>query len=141
MWFVFSGWRLQRGMLAGVAVPAQKLDADRGKATVMVEPYAPNVVRVTLSLIKDEALAGPGYGIVAKPMPDGWTVAKDGERMSLRSSRMVVTVSPPPHPGGPMPETSKFFFGVGAVCGHLDQDAGGADAPGYERMADGYPEP
>ncbi len=96
--------------LAAVA-PAQKLTLDRGKATVMVEPYAPNVVRVTLSLIKDEALAAPGYGIVAKPMPEGWTVDRDGAQDVLRSSRMVVSVSPPPGPPGPMPETAKFFSG------------------------------
>jgi alpha-D-xyloside xylohydrolase len=105
------GAALAVGFVA-TAAGAQKLTLDRGKATVMVEPYAENVVRVTLSLIKDEALAAPGYGIVAKPMPEGWAVAKDGARDVLRSSRMVVTVSPPPGPpGGPMPETAKFFSG------------------------------
>jgi alpha-D-xyloside xylohydrolase len=89
----------------------QKLTLDRGPATVMVEPYAPNVVRVTLSLIKADALAAPGYGIVAKPMPEGWSVAKDNGRDVLKSSRMVVSVSPPPGAPGPMPETSKFFSG------------------------------
>ena len=99
-------------------VPAQKLTLERGKSTVMVEPYAPNVVRVTLSLMKDEALAAPGYGIVAKPMPEGWTAAKDGTRDVLRSSRMVVTVTPPPGPpGGPMPETAKFFSGSAPYVG------------------------
>jgi len=98
-------------LLPAASSDAQKLTLDRGKATVMVEPYAPNVVRVTLSLIKEEALAAPGYGIVAKPMPEGWSEGKDGEQDLLRSSRMVVTVSPPPRAGGPMPETSKFFSG------------------------------
>ena len=98
-------------LLLGTSARAQKLTLDRGKATVMVEPYASNVVRVTLSLLKEEALAAPGYGIVAKPAPDGWTASKDGKQDVLRSSRMVVTVTPPPGHGGPMPETSKFFSG------------------------------
>ena len=36
---------------------------DRGDETLVVEPYAANIVRVTLSLMKEEALRGPGYGI------------------------------------------------------------------------------
>ena len=103
--------------LTGAAALGQKLTLDRGKATVMVEPYAPNVVRVTLSLIKDRALAAPGYGIVARPAAEGWAVAKDGERDVLRSSRMVVSVSAPSRPGGHMPETSKFFSGSAPYVG------------------------
>jgi alpha-D-xyloside xylohydrolase len=97
--------------VSGSVVLGQKLTLDRANATVMVEPYAPNVVRITLSLIKAEALAAPGYGIVAKPMPDGWSVATDNGRDVLKSSRMVVSVSPPPGAPGPMPETAKFFGG------------------------------
>ena len=90
---------------------AQKLTLDRRDATVMVEPYAPNVVRVTLSLMKAEALAAPGYGVVAKPAPEGWTVGHDNGHDTLTSSRMIVSVSAPSKPGGPMPETAKFFSG------------------------------
>jgi alpha-D-xyloside xylohydrolase len=105
------------GMLGCVQVSAQKLTLERKNATVMVEPYAPNIVRVTLSLIRDEALAAPGYGIVAKPMPEGWSAGKDGEQDVLRSSRMVVTVTPPPGKPGPMPETAKFFSGSAPYVG------------------------
>ncbi len=105
------------GMLGGLQVSAQKLTLERKNATVMVEPYAPNIVRVTLSLIRDEALAAPGYGIVAKPMPEGWSAGKDGEQDVLRSSRMVVTVTPPPGKPGPMPETAKFFSGSAPYVG------------------------
>jgi alpha-D-xyloside xylohydrolase len=104
-------------MLGGLQVSAQKLTLERKNATVMVEPYAPNIVRVTLSLIRDEALAAPGYGIVAKPMPEGWSAGKDGEQDVLRSSRMVVTVTPPPGKPGPMPETAKFFSGSAPYVG------------------------
>jgi len=97
--------------LHGAFASAQKLTLERGEGTVLVEPYAPNIVRVSLSLIKTDALAAPGYGFVAKPMPEGWTVDKDGSQDTLRSSRLVVTVSPPPSSNRHMPETSKFFSG------------------------------
>ena len=51
---------------------------DRGGSTVVLEPYAPNIIRVTLSLQKDPALAAPGFGFVATPSADGWT--QPGER-------------------------------------------------------------
>jgi alpha-D-xyloside xylohydrolase len=98
-------------VLHGAPVRAQKLILDRGEATVLIEPYAPNIVHVSLSLNKADALASPGYGIDAKPMPEGWTVGKEGLQETLRSSRMIVSVSPPAKPNAPMPETSKFFSG------------------------------
>ena len=52
---------------------AQQLTVSRGAITVMVEPYADNVVRVSISTLKDRATAAPGYGISAQPArrPDG----------------------------------------------------------------------
>jgi alpha-D-xyloside xylohydrolase len=94
-----------------VVVPAQQLTLDRSNATVLIEPYAPNIVRVSISLSKPDALAAPGYGIVAKPAPEGWATGKDGSRDTLTSSRLVVSVSPQPGKGGPQAETSKFFSG------------------------------
>src|SRR5580692_8125741 len=81
------------GMLLGGVAVAQQLSLSRGEATVLIEPYAPNVVRVSLSLRRDDALAGPGYGISAKTAGEGW-VAESGQAGDvLRSSRMVVTVA------------------------------------------------
>ena len=56
------------GIAWSVAIPssAQQLALARHEATVLVEPYAPNVVRVSMSLRREDALAGPGYGISAK---------------------------------------------------------------------------
>ena len=45
----------------------EKVILSRGEATVMLEPYAPNIVRVTLSLNKNDAISAPGYGITASP--------------------------------------------------------------------------
>src|ERR1700756_4138943 len=39
---------------------------DHDGSTVMFEPYAPNNIRVTLSMQHDPAVAAAGYGFVAK---------------------------------------------------------------------------
>ena len=61
--------------IPGIALHAQesRIVIDRDGSTIVLEPYAPNIVRVTLSTLKDQAIAGPGCGIVAKPLPAGWT--------------------------------------------------------------------
>jgi len=100
--------------LIGPFLHAQQLRLTRDEATVMVEPYALNIVRVTLSLDKASAIAGPGYGFVAKPASAGWTTASDGTGDVLRSSRIVVTVSPqgePSKPTGTRADIAKFFNG------------------------------
>jgi alpha-D-xyloside xylohydrolase len=93
---------------------AQQLSLSRQEATVLVEPYAPNVVRVSISLRKDDALAGPGYGISAKAASAGWTVENGAAGDVLKSSRMVVTVSPEGKkwvPTGTAGDIAKYFNG------------------------------
>src|ERR1022692_3265592 len=86
------------GLICSVSVaviaqaPPQKIVIPRGDSTIVLEPYAPNVVRVTLSLLKDQATAPPGYGIVATPLPEGWTYEEGEDAHTYRSSRMVVTL-------------------------------------------------
>ncbi len=120
--FRWEPWARQLGWLMGAAAVvlafrgagAQQLTLRRDDATVVVQPYAPNVVRVTLSLLKDRALSAPGYGILAQPQGQGWTVQRGSDGDVLRSSRLVVTVSPPskPHPhharAGEIP---RYFLG------------------------------
>lgn len=92
----------------------QQLTLRRGDATVVVQPYAPNVVRVTLSLLKGRALAPPGYGITAQPQGQGWSVQRRPDGDVLRSARMVVTVSPrakPYHATGQAAEIPRYFIG------------------------------
>ncbi len=103
-------------MVAGLA-RAQVLTLERGNAqdrtgvaTVVIEPYAPNIVHVTLSLDKKYATEGPGVGFIAKPETEGWTASTDAQGDHLNSSRMLVTVGPQGKPG-PQPETAKFFGG------------------------------
>jgi alpha-D-xyloside xylohydrolase len=100
--------------LAGQVASAQSgVVLSRQDATVMLEPYAPNVIRVTLSLKKDDAIAAPGYGIVAQPEASGWTHEANDEGDVYRSSRIVVTVNASHHwtPTGTSADIAKFFNG------------------------------
>ena len=99
--------------VAGVAQTPEKVVLDRQEATVMLEPYAPNIVRVTLSLRKEDAVAGPGYGIIAKAAAGDWKHESNEKGDVLKSSRMVVTVRPSGHwtPTGTSADIAKFFNG------------------------------
>ncbi len=81
----------------------------------MLEPYAPNIVRVTLSLQHDAALAKPGYGLIASPDTNGWSASQTERQDVYQSPQMVVTVDRPRPPGPPPPQTvidiSKYFGG------------------------------
>ncbi|HEY1900796.1 MAG TPA: TIM-barrel domain-containing protein [Terracidiphilus sp.] len=81
--------------------PGQRLELTRGGATVVLEPYAPNILRVTLSLNREPALAGPGYGIIGTPAAGGWSASETAEANVYQSGRIVATVDkdlPPAHP-------------------------------------------
>ena len=55
---------------------------DRYGAFVSVEPYAPDIVRVTIATGRDRSVAAPGYGIVAKADQSGWVHCEEaGERL------------------------------------------------------------
>ncbi len=74
----------------------------RGNATILVEPYAANIVRITLSLNRAGALAKPGYGLIAKPSGNGWSHSRGSDGFDiLGSAGLVVRVSP----GSPPPPT------------------------------------
>jgi alpha-D-xyloside xylohydrolase len=98
--------------------PSQRLELDRQGETIVLEPYAPNIVRVTLSLQKENAIASPGYGIEGTPDAAGWSASQTDQGDVYQSGQMVVTVSPerrfgarPPSPG----QTAiQYFTGSGA---------------------------
>ena len=97
-----------------IPATAQQLTLMRNEATVVVEPYAPNIVRVTMSLLKPQALARPGYGIIAKPQTTGWTTESNSSGDTIQSSRMIVKVSPQGgayKPTGTAADIAKFFNG------------------------------
>ena len=92
-----------------------KLVLHRGGSTIVLEPYAPNIVRVTLSLKDDKALAAPGYGFIAKPAADGWRHQETEAGDEYRSSRIAVSIAAERRQSGPPPLTvvdiAKFFNG------------------------------
>lgn len=94
---------------APVSAQAQSMVLDRDGSAIVFEPYAPNIVRVTLSLLKEPALAAPGYGFVARPSAQDWSRQGD----VYRSSRLVVALEPK-RPGTPLPtelDIARFFNG------------------------------
>jgi alpha-D-xyloside xylohydrolase len=132
--------------LLAIASPlaAQQLTLARDNATVSVQPYAPNIVRVTLSLDKARALAGPGYGITAAPDTAGWISASADSGDTLRSSRMVVHVSPqgkPYTPTGTAADIAKFFNGSTPYIGiHIQTPEGDTllDMQGWQMSVPNY---
>jgi len=75
---------------------------DRSDRTIVLEPYAENIVRITLSPAKSAAPAAPGYGIVGTPSATGWTRKREADGTDiLKSGRMIIRVGsenlPPPH--------------------------------------------
>jgi alpha-D-xyloside xylohydrolase len=66
---------------------------DREGTTVTLEPYAPNILRITMSTLKEQAMAKPGYGIVAAAAPAGWEHQTTANGDSYQSARMIVSIA------------------------------------------------
>jgi alpha-glucosidase/alpha-D-xyloside xylohydrolase len=83
-------------------LPGGSFVLERNERTIVLQPYADNIVRVTLSTAKSAALDAPGYGIVGTPSTTGWTQERDPNGYDvIRSGRLIVRVAPenlpPPH--------------------------------------------
>jgi len=95
--------------------PSPRLELDRTGETIVLEPYAPNILRVTLSLQREAALATPGYGLVAAPNAAGWSASRTARADVYSSPRMVVSVDREPFAGQPklqtMADIGKYFNG------------------------------
>ncbi len=119
--------RLLLAQATAFARPQSPVVLSRGNATVMLEPYAPNVLRVTLSLRKEDAVAAPGYGILAKPNSTGWRASTSAAGDTLASDRITATISPerqPYKPTGTQADIARFFNGSTPGVG-LDLRAAG----------------
>jgi|SRR5271156_3822471 len=142
---IFSIRCLRSAFLAFSAVPfgyssfAQtgRIQVDRGTATVLVETYAPNIVRVSLSLRRDDALAAPWYRIVAPPTASGWRASSDehGDTLKIRyadrDSRSAVK-SLWPHT-----RDREVLLWVDRVCGPQHHQVGWHSFVTHEWVADG----
>ncbi len=81
------------------------ISLERSGRVISLEPYAPNIVRVTMSTDRAAATAAPGYGFIATPSADGWTHERDAEGYDVfRSARMVVRVAPEDLPKDKLPQ-------------------------------------
>ena len=89
---------------------AQQTVLTRNNATVVLEGYAPNIIRVTMSLDNVYAIKSPGVGITATPETSGWTRDNGADGDSFRSERMVVHISPENH-GKATGDIAKYFNG------------------------------
>src|ERR1039458_5414587 len=85
-------------LAAGSARAQKQIVLERRDAIVTLEAYSPNIVRITMSLEKSAALAGPGYGISAQPADAGWTYEHTHTMDTYRSDRMTIRM-PVPHYG------------------------------------------
>ena len=78
---------------------------ERDGTTISLEPYAPNVLRVTMSTDKAAATAKPGYGIIAEPSAEGWTHEHSADGGDLyRSSQLEVHLAPGDLPKDKLPQ-------------------------------------
>jgi alpha-D-xyloside xylohydrolase len=116
---MFKRLRTSVGLLASLLVVGsacaqnKPVVMERGASTIVFEPYAPNVIRVTLSMLKDRAMAAPGYGFVASPASEGWSQQHTEDGEVYRSARLVVTLvaGKPGKALATQIDISKFFNG------------------------------
>jgi alpha-D-xyloside xylohydrolase len=106
---------------------------ERSGRVIALEPYAPNILRVTMSVDKGSATSAPGYGIVGTPSAKGWVYESNAEGDVFRSARMVVHIAPGDLPQDklprPMPldalnrELREPYFGTGSGSGGPYKDS------------------
>ncbi len=127
---------LLSGGVAHAQSPQVVLDRDGG--TIVLEPYAPNIVRVTLSLLKEPATAAPGYGFVASPSAQGWSRQQDAQGDVYRSPRLVVTVAAnrPRKPMATELDIAKILQRVRSSRSHYDQHSRRQEARGDDGLVD-----
>jgi alpha-D-xyloside xylohydrolase len=89
----WAGVLLATATLYTVAAGQPAVVFERNGSIVALEAYAPNIIRVTLSTIKDSAMAAPGYGFVATPPERGWAKEKTDDADVYRSPRLMVSVA------------------------------------------------
>ena len=109
---VLEGWTRRVGALLLAVLPATvalgqggPLVLQRDGRVISLAPYAPNILRVTMSVESAAAAGAPGYGFVAQPSAEGWTHERDAAGNEVfRSSRMVVRLSPANLPHDKLPQ-------------------------------------
>ena len=95
-------------VMAAPAAAAPLATVDRNGSLVSIEPYASNIVRVTIATDRAEVDAPPGQGPNAKPDATGWTHRRETGGDAFTSSAMTLTVNAQPWPKAPT-QMQRYF--------------------------------
>ena len=110
LWLAAAALVLPAALVSAQVSAPSRLELDRKGETIALEAYAPNIVRVTLSLQREPALAAPGYGVIAKPAAAGWSAAQTAQSDTFSSSALSVSVDRP-QAGGWKPLQTQIDIG------------------------------
>ena len=135
------------GAVGSVAALAQDhtFVLNRDGRTIVLEPYAPNIIRITMSKTREAASTPPGYGFVGTPSMEGWTREQDAEgNVILRSGRLVVHIASDHLPQSLLPHRMplddlnqslrEHYFGGGPKRGPSDDSISVTTASGKTLM-------
>lgn len=95
-------------VMAAPAWAAPLATLDRHGSLVSIEPYAPNIVRVTIATDRTQVDAPPGEGPNAKPDATGWTHRSEAAGDSFASGAMTLTVNAQAWPKAPT-QMQRYF--------------------------------
>ena len=109
---------------AGSAMATPLATVDRNGSLVAIEPYAPNVVRVTIALDHGLSDAKPGYGIVAKSDAAGWSHSTSASGDTFSSNAVSLTVQAQPWPSAPSQMARYFASSIPPVSIALNDASG-----------------
>jgi alpha-D-xyloside xylohydrolase len=100
------------GLMLGclcTAASAEPALLNRNGSFVVIEGYAPNIVRITISQNRALALAKPGYGLIGEP-DASWSHAPGSSGSDLfESPQLSVVVEPAPAPA-PATLVQRYFL-------------------------------
>jgi alpha-glucosidase/alpha-D-xyloside xylohydrolase len=109
---------------------------ERDGRTIVLEPYAPNIIRITLSKTKDSASAPAGYGFTGTPSIAGWTHEQDADKDDVfRSGRLVIHVSPDHLPQSLLPRRMPLDDLNQALREHYFGGGDGRHGPNYDAIS------
>ena len=90
-----SVFLLLASLSGAAAAQTDPLVLEREGRVISLEPYAANILRVTISTDAAAAKSAPGFGFVASPAFAGWTHERDAQGGDIfRSAKMTMRVSP-----------------------------------------------
>ncbi|GGA03526.1 TIM-barrel domain-containing protein [Dyella caseinilytica] len=94
-------------LCGGSALAAPLAVLNHNGSYVVVESYAPNIVRVTISDNASKAEAAPGYGFVGTPDESGWTHQANASSDRFVSKALTLEIVQPKQ--GPMDTMARYF--------------------------------